>query len=263
MKKLFYGEYPVQLKEKLKKNSIGLSKKSGRSNSGKVSIRHKGSGKKNLFKKVSFSKNLEDYRIGLLEKTEFHAKKGAFLSRTFDFLQKKHFYAITGCNKIESSFVKASVLQVSKNASLRLSNRLSLSKVPIGTLIFNLVNDREKISLASGCFCVVLQKTENICKIRLPSNSIKKVSIKNFANIGRVTNTSKKFERLENAGKSRWLGIRPSVRGVAMNPNDHPNGGGEGKKVGKYTPWGKRFGVSSNKKKFKPLSTQKLRGDTF
>jgi len=236
MKTLFYGDCLVKVKKKLKKNSFGLSKKSGRNNSGKITIRHKGGGKKNLFRRASFSKNLETYKIGIVERTEFHPKKRTFLNRVFDFLKKEHFYEVSGCNKTESSLTKASVLQISKNASLNLNNRLSLSKIPVGTLVYNLVSNGEKISLASGCFCVVLQKTENICKIKLPSNRVKKVSIKNFVNIGRVSNLFKKFERFKKAGKSRWLSIRPSVRGVAMNPIDHPNGGGEGKKVGKLSP---------------------------
>jgi len=263
MKVLFYGEYAVQLKKRLKKSSFGLSKKSGRNNSGKITIRHKGGGKKSLFRKVNFSKSLEKYKVGLVEKTEFHPKKRTFLNRVFDFLKKEHFYEVSGCNKVGSSRSRASIMQTSKNAFLGLNNRLSLSKIPVGTLVYNLVSDKEKISLASGCFCVVLQKTEDICKIKLPSNKVKKVSVKNFVNIGRVSNVLKKFEKLRKAGKSRWLNVRPSVRGVAMNPVDHPNGGGEGKKVGKLSPWGKKFGVASNKKKFKPLNAQKCKKFSF
>jgi large subunit ribosomal protein L2 len=236
MEKLIFKTDFLKNKKKLKNNSLGLNKKSGRNSLGKITVNHKGGGRKKLFKKIDFLKNQNNYKIGILEKAEYCANRNSFVNRFFDFQKKKHFYDIAGSNKTGVLLKKGSIIKISKDSPLKLNNKLRLSEIPTGTIIYNLNNNKERICSSSGCFCVILQKTSKTCKIKLPSNKIKKISINNFASIGRVGNIFHKFRKLKKAGESRWLGIRPSVRGVAMNPIDHPNGGGEGKSVGKLSP---------------------------
>lgn len=122
-------------------------------------------------------------------------------------------------------------------------NSLPLHAVPEGNIVYNISVKPFKsaqISRAAGTFSRLEDKTSENVKLKLPSGKQKLVSSTSFATIGIVSNEFNYLVRYGKAGKSRWLGIRPSVRGVAMNPIDHPNGGGEGRKSGKsVSPWGK------------------------
>jgi len=163
--------------------------------------------------------------------------------------KKKHFYELSGIKKDGFDPLKpGSIKKIIKKKTQKLGNCIPFKEIPVGTFVFNIHNKKEKISLSAGCFAVILQKNKKICRIKLPSNKIKDFPIKNFAVIGRCNNINHHLKNFEKAGRSRWLGIRPTVRGVAKNPVDHPNGGGEGKKVGKLSPWGKKKGISSLRK---------------
>lgn len=120
---------------------------------------------------------------------------------------------------------------------------MPLSKIPVGSLIHNISkNPKQKgiYSRSAGTFSLLIEKGSKTCKIKLSSNKIISISIDNFATLGIVSNEFSFLTTIGKAGRARWLNKRPTVRGVAMNPIDHPHGGGEGKKSGiRKTPWGK------------------------
>ena len=124
-----------------------------------------------------------------------------------------------------------------------LGSSLPISRIPEGSIIHNISikpNTKSKISRSAGTFSVLRKKYTNFAVIKLSSGKLKNIPLKCFATIGEVSNENYYFTQNSKAGHSRWMNKRPTVRGVAMNPIDHPHGGGEGKKSGKrYTPWGK------------------------
>jgi large subunit ribosomal protein L2 len=132
---------------------------------------------------------------------------------------------------------------------------LPLSKIPVGSFIHNISLTKDKgatISRSAGTYSILIEKNSTFCKIRLSSGVIKVLSNQCFATMGILSNSSISLTSLGKAGRSRWLNIRPTVRGVAMNPIDHPHGGGEGKTSGgrksSVSPWGKPI-FSRRKKK--------------
>lgn len=220
----------------IKKLVKGFRNSSGRNHSGKITIRHKGGGHKQRFRLINFFRTHSS--TGIVCSIEYDPSRNANISSIFDFFTNKFFYIIAPKNLKIGDVVKSGA-----NAEINIGHSLSMSKIPVGSYIHNVSPKSKKpaqISRAAGTFSRLAEKTLNYAKIELSSGEQRFVSVKCHATIGVVSNEFDFLTKLGKAGQSRWLNKRPSVRGVAMNPIDHPHGGGEGKKSGTgRSPWGK------------------------
>jgi len=220
-----------------KKNIIGLTKTAGRNNSGKITIKHKGNGSKNKYRKIDFSRT--KFLIGITCSIEYDPNRNSNIATIYNFFDNDFNYIISAKNLKVGDILKSGVFSQPK-----LGHSLPIYQIPVGAYIHNLKlrNSKfAKISRAAGTFSEIKEKKLNFALIKVSSGKFIWVPSKNYATIGIVSNGFNfLFKELTKAGQSRWLNRRPTVRGVAMNPIDHPHGGGEGKKSGKKkSPWGK------------------------
>lgn len=220
----------------LKNKILGKKNSSGRNNSGKITVRHKGGGVKKLYRNINFRRTKES--SGIICSIEYDPNRNSFISSVFDFTSRQFFYIITPQNIKIGDIVKSG-LEIEPS----LGSSLPVSEIPTGIPIHNIapkLSKEAQISRSAGTFSVIKEKTEKSIIIQLSSGEQRFISPKCFATVGEVSNELYFLTQAGKAGHSRWLNKRPSVRGVAMNPIDHPHGGGEGKKSGKSkTPWGK------------------------
>lgn len=224
-------------KKPLIKNKIkGLINLSGRNNSGKITVRHKGSGRKRRYRKVEFLRQ-NDF-VGIVIGIEYDPNRNANIASVYSLSQGSYLYFLAPKNIKIGDIIKSGA-----NVEAKLGNSLPISEIPVGSFIHNISLKKKapgQISRAAGTFSKLKEKSLNNAKIELSSGEQKTISSKCYATIGIVSNELFNLTQKGKAGRSRWLNIRPTVRGVAMNPIDHPHGGGEGKKSGKgKTPWGK------------------------
>jgi len=227
----------LRKKPLIKARLKGLTSRSnGRNNSGKITIRHKGSGHKRKYRLVNFNRTLDS--TGIICSIEYDPNRNANIASVFD-LAKNNFYYI-----LAPKFLKVGdIVKSGINAEAKLGHSLPISKIPVGSYIHNISpkpSNPAQISRAAGTFSHLKEKTIKYAKIVLSSGESRLISPECYATIGVVSNELTFLTQLSKAGQSRWVNKRPTVRGVAMNPVDHPHGGGEGKKSGKgKTPWGK------------------------
>jgi large subunit ribosomal protein L2 len=238
----------------IKKKTIGLINSSGRNNSGKITIRHKGKGHKKKYRIINFKRT--DEATGIVCSIEYDPNRNSNIASIYNSTFNHFFYILSPKNLKVGDIVKSGV-----NIEPKLGYSLPIAEIPVGSLIhcvsLNPTN-YSIISRAAGAFSYLKEKTLNYAKIELSSGEQRIVSTKCYATIGIVSNELSFLTKLGKAGRSRWLNCRPSVRGVAMNPVDHPHGGGEGKKSGKgKTPWGKYVKSGSTSKSKKKLIIQK------
>jgi large subunit ribosomal protein L2 len=238
-------------KEPEKKLLLPLKKKAGRNFSGKITVRHRGGGVKRLYRVVDFGEE----KLGIPGKVialEYDPNRTAFLALVeYQDGEKRYILAPDGL-KVGDEIICA------ENAEIKTGNRLKLKNIPVGAQVYNieLIPGRGgKIVRAAGTSAKVVAQEEKYTQLQLPSKEIRRVSNECFASIGQVSNPGHIFEDIGKAGRRRLKGWRPAVRGSAMNPCDHPHGGGEGKTpIGlKYpkTPWGKPAkGIKTRKKKW-------------
>lgn len=224
-------------KKPLLKNKIkGLLNSSGRNNTGKVTIRHKGGGHKKNYRILNFNRTTES--TGIVCSIEYDPNRNTNIASVFEMSNNTFFYIIAAENLKLGDIVKSGA-----NIEPKLGYSLPISEIPIGSIIHNVAlkaSKPSKLSRAAGSFSCLKEKTLTNATIEVSSGEHKVISPKCYATLGVVSNELFFLTQLGKAGRSRWLNIRPSVRGVAMNPVDHPHGGGEGKKSGKgKTPWGK------------------------
>jgi large subunit ribosomal protein L2 len=214
----------------------GLKNSSGRNNTGKITSFHRGGGHKQNYREIDFSRKSNS--IGIICSIEYDPNRTAFIASVYNFLKKNYFYIIAPKNLVVGNIIKSG-----PNAEINLGHSLPISKIPEGSLIYNVsakMSEYGKISRSAGTFSHLMEKTSTYCRVKLPSGEQKKISVKCYASVGIVSNELSSLISINKAGKSRWLNKRPTVRGVAMNPIDHPHGGGEGRKSGRdVTPWGK------------------------
>lgn len=226
----------LRKKPLIKKKLKGINNSNGRNNFGKITVRHKGGGHKKKYRIIDFYRRNND--IGIICSIEYDPNRNANIASVYSFTQSTFFYIIAPKNIKTGDIVKSG-----STAEAKIGNCLPLSEIPVGSLIHNVSVTSLKlsqISRAAGTFSKLKEKLLNSVKIELSSGKHKIISSKCYATIGIVSNEYSFLTQLGKAGRSRWLNIRPTVRGVAMNPVDHPHGGGEGKKSGKgKTPWGK------------------------
>ena len=232
----------------LKNKILGKKNSAGRNNSGKITVYHKGNGVKQKYREINFYRTNES--TGIVCSIEHDPNRNTFISAIFDFNTNNFFYIITPKNIKIGDIVKSG-LEIEPS----LGSSLPLSEIPTGIPINNVSPKRFKkaqISRAAGTFSIIKIKSDKLATIQLSSGEKKVISTKCFATIGEVSNEVYFLAQLGKAGHSRWLNKRPTVRGVAMNPIDHPHGGGEGKKSGNLkTPWGKPNKAGKKLKKTK------------
>lgn len=221
-----------QLKMKIK----GFKNSSGRNHKGKITVFHKGGGVKKKYREIDFSRKQNS--SGIVISLEHDPNRNCFIASIFDFIDKS-FYYIIAPKRLKVGDIVKSGLDIEPS----LGSSLPISGIPIGTPIHNLsikAKDVGKVSRSAGTYSIIKEKFDQSAVIELSSGELFRVSTNCFASIGEVSKELFFLTRLGKAGQSRWLNKRPTVRGVAMNPVDHPHGGGEGKKSGQArTPWGK------------------------
>jgi len=220
----------------------------GRNNSGKITTRHKGSGHKKLYRKIDFKRNKTDIK-GLVVSIEYDPYRNCNIS-LIHYSDGQKCYILHPEGLMIGNYISSG-----KNSNISIGNSLPLEYIPLGTHIHNIEiipGKGSQLIRSAGLYGKILTKINNFVIVRLPSKIIKIFKKECYATIGVVDNFDYYNINLGKAGRSRWLGIRPSVRGSAMNPIDHPHGGGEGKApIGRktpLTPWGKSaFGKKTRK----------------
>ena len=231
------NEVRTKKKSLVKKLIIGKKTSSGRNYSGRITVRHRGGGVKKRYRKVNFD-NYKPLKIGIVCSLEYDPNRTAYLAAVYDIVKKEFSYILAPRDLNVGDIIKSG-----REIEPSLGCSLPLTRIPIGTLVYNLSFAEyasAKMARSAGTSSLVKEKFENLTAVSLPSGNIKLISSKSFVCVGEVSNGTHLFRNLGKAGRSRWLNRRPKVRGVAMNPIDHPHGGGEGKKSGKAkTPWGK------------------------
>jgi large subunit ribosomal protein L2 len=241
---------PDQLTDQKPEKSLlaKYSKKSGRSH-GKISVRHHGGGHKRRFRIIDFRQNKFDIP-GTIQSLEKDPNRSSLIALVAYRDGEKRYVLAT--NEMQ----KGQVIVCGENVPVKNGNRLKLKNIPVGTIICNIEIVLEKggqIVRSAGTSATLMAMDEGMVQIKLASGEIRRVSQDCFATIGQVSNFEHDSIRIGKAGKSRWLGRRPTVRGTAMNPVDHPHGGGEGRQpLGMHpkTPWGKPA-VGKTRKKYK------------
>ena len=175
--------------------------------------------------------------IGIVVSVEYDPNRNCNIASIYDFTKNNFFYILA-----PKKLNVGNIIESGYKSELHTGNSLPLFKIPEGSFIHNITLNSEKggqLTRAAGCSAVIKEYLNSV-KIKLSSGKQKQISSECYATIGIISNELSNLTQKGKAGRSRWLNIRPTVRGVAMNPIDHPHGGGEGKKSGKrYSPWGK------------------------
>ena len=213
-----------------------MIKSAGKNNSGQITVNHKGGGHKRRYRKINF--NRKNTSTGIITTLEYDPNRTANIAAVYDFLSNNFFYILAPKNIKIGDVVKSGP----KNEA-KIGYSLPIADIPVGSYIHNVspkTSKNAQISRSAGSFSKLKDKTLRNAKIKLSSGEQRFISPRCYATIGIVSNELFFLTRLGKAGQSRWLNKKPTVRGVAKNPVDHPHGGGEGKKSGKgKTPWGK------------------------
>lgn len=237
-----------------KKLLVMLRSKAGRNNKGRITVRHRGGGVKRFYRLIDFGQDLEGiegkiiafeydpYRTSYIMLVQYELKNGKF--------EKRYQIAPEGLKKGDK------IITDSKT-EIKTGNRLKLKYIPIGTNIYNVELHKGRggqMSRSAGVYTKVVAFDEKYAHLKMPSKEIRKVLAECYASIGVISNAEHKYKKIKKAGTKRRKGWRPTVRGSAMNPVDHPHGGGEGRTgIGMpypKTPTGKHaLGVKTRKRK--------------
>jgi len=220
----------------------GFKRHVGRNNQGRITTRHKGGGHKRSYREIDFIYNKKD--IPAFVKTiEYDPNRSGFIALVFYKDGEKRYILAPKTVKVGDEII------VSEKAPLKPGNRLLLRNIPVGTFVYNIEiksGGGAKIARSAGVFAQVMANNEGYTHLKIPSREIRKVPENCFASVGEVSNEEYRLVNIGKAGRSRWLGKRPTVRGSAMNPVDHPYGGGEGRQgrgtKRPKTMWGKVTG---------------------
>lgn len=221
-----------------KKLTVGLRKTGGRNNLGAITSWHRGGGHKRLYRIIDFKRNNLDVKA-VVERIEYDPNRTAFIALIkYDDLTYSYILAPQKL-KVGDEVIS------SDSADIKIGNTLSLKHIPVGTTIHNVEMKPGKggqIARSAGSYVQLVGKDSGYAQIKLRSGELRLVPLSCKATIGVVSNSDHQNVNYGKAGRKRWLGRKPVVRGVVMNPVDHPHGGGEGKTSGgrhPVTPWGK------------------------
>lgn len=207
--------------------TAGIKRRAGRNNQGRITTRHQGSGNKRRYRMVDFKYFDKAGVPAKIETVEYDPNRSAFISLVcYSDGERRYIVTPKGVTAGDSFLVSA------ESKDMKVGNRTLLKNIPSGTFVHNVElkpNGGAKIARSAGSYVQVSAHDEGQTSLKMASGEIRKVSDTCWATIGEVSNSEYKLVRLGKAGRSRWLGRRPTVRGSAMNPVDHPHGGGEGK----------------------------------
>ena len=251
----FYSKLSTEelTKKEPEKSLLAVKKKhAGRNASGKVTVRHQGGGNRQKYRIIDFKRNKDGIPAKVVA-IEYDPNRTAYIALlSYKDGEKRYIIAPVGL-KVGDTLMSGS------GSEIRVGNNLPLSDIPVGSLIHNIELEPKKggqMARSAGAEVQLMDKEGKYATLKLPSGEMRKVLLACRATIGTVGNLDHELVSLGKAGRKRHMGVRPSVRGVVMNPNDHPHGGGEGKSpVGMkspVTPWGKpALGLKTRKKKNK------------
>ena len=251
----FYSKLSTEelTKKKPEKSLLAVKPKhGGRNNQGKLTVRHHGGGNRRKYRIIDFKRN-KDGVPAKVTAIEYDPNRTAYIALlSYKDGEKRYIIAPVGL-KVGDIVCSGSGVEI------KTGNNLPLSDIPVGSLVHNIELEPKKggqLGRAAGAEIQLVAKEGKYATLRLPSGEMRKVLLACRATIGTVGNLDHELVSLGKAGRSRHMGIRPSVRGVVMNPNDHPHGGGEGKSpvgmASPQTPWGKpALGLKTRKKKNK------------
>ena len=230
---------------------LALKKRGGRAKSGRITVRHRGGGSRRLYRIIDFGQ--EKFGVpGKVIAIEYDPNRTSFIALIeYQNNQKGYILAPQGLKSGDT-------IIVSEKTDIQPGNRMRLKNIPIGVAIYNIEIEPGRggqLVRGAGTAAKILAKEDHFAQIEMPSKEIRRISQECFASIGAVSRPEHKYVKIGKAGKVRWKGRRPHVRGVAMNPCDHPHGGSEGRApIGlkhPKTPWGKpALGVKTRKRKW-------------
>lgn len=244
-------DYSVLTKKEPEKTLLKpLKKRAGRAMNGRITVRHKGGGAKKLYRVVEFGQPRLDITAKVMA-LEYDPNRTSFIA-LIQYPDNTKYYILAPQNlKVGDE------ITCSEKTPLNPGNRTKLKNLPVGTMVYNIEIEPGRGGImvrGAGTSAQILAQEEGYAQLKMPSTEIRRIKNECFASIGAVSNPERRFINIGKAGRSRLMGIRPAVRGSAMNPVDHPHGGGEGRQpIGlkhPKTPWGKpALGVKTRKNK--------------
>lgn len=233
----------------------GKKKKAGRNSQGRITTRHKGAGNKKNLRDVDFFMIDKLDIAGKVEELEYDPHRSGFIARVVYADGERRYILAPQSVKVGTKIV------TSEKAPVKPGNRLPLKNIPVGTFVYNVeLKERggAKIARSAGIYAEVVAVDGGHAQLKMPSSEIRKVPEGAWASVGEVSNPEHRLRNIGKAGRSRHMGIRPTVRGSAMNPVDHPHGGGEGRQGRGHrrqrTKWGKPAGKGQKTRKPKKYS---------
>lgn len=238
------------LPKKPNKLVVSLTKSGGRNALGKMTVRHIGGGHKKKYRVVDFRRDKLEIPAKVVS-VEYDPNRTAYIA-LLNYVDGEKRYILAPLGLKVGDTVLAS-----DHADIKPGNSLLLGAIPVGTLIHNLEvlpGRGGRLARSAGNYAQLMAKEGDYCQVKMPSGEIRLLHVRCRASIGQLSNTEHENITIGKAGRARWLGIRPTNRGVSMNPIDHPHGGGEGKSSGgghPRTPWGvptKGYKTRNNKR---------------
>lgn len=232
------------------KSLLATKKKyAGRNSYGRITVRHKGGGNRQKYRIIDFKRqsDVKETVLGI----EYDPNRTAYIALVADDAGKKK-YVVAPVGLTDGD-----VIETGANADIKPGNTLPIANIPVGTVIYNVEiypGKGAQLARSAGAAAQLMAKENGMAQIRLPSGEVRLVRLDCHATIGQVGNIEHDTVKIGKAGRKRHMGVRPTVRGSVMNPNDHPHGGGEGKspvgRPGPVTPWGKpALGLKTRRKK--------------
>ncbi|HVM73609.1 MAG TPA: 50S ribosomal protein L2 [Candidatus Paceibacterota bacterium] len=226
----------------------------GRNSFGRITTRHQGGGHKRAHRDVDFIFNKHDIPA-TIKTIEYDPFRSAFIGLAVYRDGEKRYVLLPKSVKVGDSFL------VSENAPVKTANRLPLGKMPVGTFVYNIElkpGNGGKIGRSAGNYAEVVAQDAGYTHIKMPSTEVRRIISTAWASVGEVSNDEHRLVNYGKAGRMRWKGVRPTVRGTAMNPVDHPHGGGEGRQGRGLrrakTMWGKPSGKGQKTRRPKKYS---------
>ena len=228
-----------------------VKKNAGRNNRGIITVRHHGGGHKHILRSVDFSRMDKKNIEAKIQSLQYDPGRSAFIALlAYRDGEKRYILAPDGL-KVGDKVMAAD------RTDVKVGNRMLIKHIPVGTYVHNIeINHGQggQVARSAGTYAIVQTVEDNYVILKMPSNELRRIPHNSYATVGQVSNIDWMYVRIGKAGRVRHMGIRPSVRGKAMNPIDHPHGGGEGHNpIGlKYpkTPWGKHaLGVKTRNTK--------------
>jgi len=238
----------------LKALTKGKRQSGGRNSFGRITMRHKGGGHKKAYRFVDFAYDKKNIPAKVAS-IEYDPYRSAFIGLAIYADGEKRYVVVPRTLAVGDTFI------VSEDAPVKVGNRLPLSKIPVGTFVYNIElkpGAGARLARAAGNYCEIVAQDAGYTHIKLPSTEVRRILGTSWASVGEASNEEHRLVNIGKAGRSRWMGVRPTVRGSAMNPVDHPHGGGEGR-AGRgsrrqRTLWGKPAGKGQKTRRPKKYS---------